>query len=41
MARRLSELREGRLSTGDAGAARMAGPNCALAEPDQFFLVLS
>lgn len=37
---RLSEVREGRLSTGDARAARMAGPNCALAEPGQFFLVL-
>lgn len=37
---RLLEVREGRLSTGDAGALRMAGPNCALAEPGQFFLVL-
>ena len=40
VARRLSEVREGCLSPGDAGVARMAGPNCALAEPDQFFLVL-
>lgn len=37
---RLLEVREGRLSTGDAGALRMASPNCALAEPGQFFLVL-
>lgn len=37
---RLSEVRERRLSTGDAGAARVAGPNCALAEPGQFLLVL-